>query len=89
MIAPVIDLSSVARQAVSRIDLGGGRGVSSSEFAALRYFALNGTDHRGQSEQSADIGAYIRRHNLRAEAKTNSAPDSPICTWTDYPANAA
>lgn len=60
-----------------------------SEFAALRYFALNGTDHRTHSEQNAAIGAYIRWHNTRAEPKTNFAPDSPIRAWTDYPAKAA
>jgi transposase len=60
-----------------------------SEFAALRYFALNGTDHRSHSEQNAAIGAYIRWHNTRAKPKTNFAPDSPIRTWTDYPAKAA
>ncbi|WP_418960389.1 hypothetical protein [Streptomyces tritici] len=60
-----------------------------SEFAALRYFALNGTDHRGHSEQNAAIGAYIRRRNDRAEPKSNFAPDSPLRTWTRYPAEAA
>lgn len=33
-----------------------------SEFAVLRHFALNGTDHRGRDEQDAAIGADIRRH---------------------------
>ncbi|WP_327276787.1 hypothetical protein OG609_36890 [Streptomyces sp. NBC_01224] len=55
----------------------------------MRYFALNGTDHRSHSEQNAAIGAYIRWHNTRAEPKTNFAPDSPIRTWTNYPAKAA
>jgi hypothetical protein len=31
-----------------------------AEFAALRYFALNGTDHRSHDEQNAAIGAYVR-----------------------------
>ncbi|MGW6788514.1 DUF6292 family protein [Streptomyces chartreusis] len=31
-----------------------------SEFAALRYFALNGTDHRTHDEQNAAIAADIR-----------------------------
>ncbi|MGW0580716.1 transposase [Streptomyces sp. NPDC002920] len=31
-----------------------------SEFAALRYFALNGTDYRTRGEQNAAISAYIR-----------------------------
>jgi len=60
-----------------------------SEFAALRYFALNGTDHRSDAEQNAAINAYIRWHNARAEPKTNFAPDSPIRTWTDYPTKVA
>jgi transposase len=60
-----------------------------SEFAALRYFALNGTDHRSHGEQNAAIGAYIRWRNAHADPKTNFAPDSPIRTWTDYPAKAA
>ncbi|MFB7116021.1 IS630 family transposase [Streptomyces sp. NPDC056291] len=60
-----------------------------AEFAALRYFALNGTDHRSHGEQNAAIAAYVRWHNARAEPKTNFAPDSPIRTWTDYPAKAA
>lgn len=60
-----------------------------AEFAALRYFALNGTDHRSHDEQNAAIAAYVRWHNTRAEPKTNFAPDSPIRSWTDYPAKAA
>lgn len=63
--------------------------LRSESVAALRYFALNGTDHRSHSEQNAAIGAYIRWHNTRAEPKTNFAPDSPIRTWTNYPAKAA
>ncbi|MGW3957384.1 hypothetical protein ACWEKM_42370, partial [Streptomyces sp. NPDC004752] len=51
-----------------------------SEFAALRYFALNGTDHRSHGEQNAAIGAYVRWRNARAEPKTSFAPDSPIRT---------
>ncbi|MEK8174637.1 transposase [Streptomyces sp. M19] len=45
-----------------------------SEFAALRYFALNGTDHRSHGEQNAAIGAYVRWRNARAEPKTSFAP---------------
>ncbi|MFF1605231.1 IS630 family transposase [Streptomyces mirabilis] len=60
-----------------------------SEFAALRYFALNGTDHRTHDEQNAAIAAYIRWHNARAEPKTGFAPESPIRHWTEYPAKAA
>ncbi|MGW0964270.1 transposase [Streptomyces gelaticus] len=60
-----------------------------SEFAALRYFALNGTDHGSHGEQNATIGAYVRWRNARADPKTNFAPDSPIRQWTKYPAKAA
>ncbi|MFF5077035.1 hypothetical protein ACFY36_08285 [Actinoplanes sp. NPDC000266] len=37
-----------------------------AEFAALRYFALNGTDHLSHEEQDAAIGDCIRWHNQRA-----------------------
>ncbi|WP_310725626.1 transposase [Streptomyces sp. N2A] len=60
-----------------------------SEFAALRYFALNGTDHRSHGEQNAAINTYLRWRNQRAEPKTNFAPDSPIRTWTHYSTKAA
>ncbi|MGW7673212.1 hypothetical protein ACWGJX_39875, partial [Streptomyces sp. NPDC054775] len=60
-----------------------------AEFAALRYFALNGTDHRSHDEQNAAIAAYVRWRNTHAEPKTNFAPDSPIRQWTQYPAKAA
>ena len=60
-----------------------------AEFAALRYFALNGTDHRSHTEQNAAIAAYIRWRNTRTGPKTNFATDSPIRTWTQYPANVA
>ncbi|MGV9252328.1 hypothetical protein [Streptomyces sp. NPDC003697] len=60
-----------------------------AEFAALRYFALNGTDHRSHDEQNAAIAAYVGRRNARAAPKTAFAPDSPIRSWTDYPAKAA
>ncbi|MEU2034135.1 transposase [Nocardia amamiensis] len=33
---------------------------SECEFAALRYFALNGTDHRSHGEQDDAISTYIR-----------------------------
>jgi transposase len=60
-----------------------------AEFAALRYFALNGTDHRTHAEQNAAIAAYIRWHNTQAEPKTGFATDSPIRTWTHYPTKVA
>ncbi|WP_218001628.1 hypothetical protein [Microtetraspora malaysiensis] len=49
-----------------------------SEFAALRYHALNGADHRSRDEQNAAIGAYVRWRNARAQPMTNSAASSPI-----------
>ncbi len=57
--------------------------------AALRYFALSGTDHRGHTEQDSVINAHIRWHNTRAKPQTGFATDSPIRTWTPYPAKAA
>nr|WP_307631467.1 IS630 family transposase [Nocardia vaccinii] len=37
------------------------------EFSALRYFALNGTDHRSHGEQDDAVGTYIRWRNQHAE----------------------
>ena len=54
------------------------------EFTALRYFALNGTDHRTHAEQGDAIAAYLRWHNARAQPKRNFAPRSVIRTWTSY-----
>ncbi len=59
-----------------------------AEFAALRYFALNGTDRRSHAEQNAAIAAYVRWRNARARPKTNFAANSPIGTWTSYPVKA-
>ncbi|MEK8110400.1 transposase [Micromonospora sp. M12] len=55
-----------------------------AEFAALRYFALNGTDHRSHDEQDTAIGDYIRWHNQRAKPKTGYATNSKI-RHPDYP----
>jgi transposase len=60
-----------------------------AEFAALCYFALNGTDHRSHAEQNTAIAAYVRRRNARAQPKANFAVGPPIRTWTNYPAKAA
>ncbi|MFC9557840.1 transposase [Rhodococcus sp. NPDC056960] len=38
-----------------------------SEFATLRYFALNETDHRSRAEQNTAIAAYMRWRNARAQ----------------------
>lgn len=37
-----------------------------AEFAAVRYFALGGTDHRSHAEQDAAIGDYIHWRNQRS-----------------------
>ena len=60
-----------------------------SEFAALRYFTLDGTDHRSHTEQNTAIRAYLRWRNARAQPKTGFATDSPIRTWTHYPIKVA
>ena len=60
-----------------------------AEFAALRYVALNGTDHRSHTEQNSAIAGYVRWRNIHAQPKVNFATDSPIRTWTDYPTKAA
>jgi transposase len=60
-----------------------------AEFAALRYFALNGTDHRSHTEQNAAIAGYVRWRNARARPKVNFAVNSSIRTWTDYPVKTA
>jgi transposase len=54
------------------------------EFAALRHFALNGTDHRTHAEQGDAIARYLRWRNARARPKRNFAPNSVIRTWTSY-----
>lgn len=60
-----------------------------SEFAALRYFALGGTDHRSHTEQGEAISDYMRWRNARAIPKRDFAPDSLIRTWTEYKINVA
>ncbi|MEV6212934.1 hypothetical protein [Kitasatospora sp. NPDC051914] len=59
-----------------------------SEFAVLRYFALNGTDHRIHAEVRTRAADHVRRCNAHAEPKTGFAPESPIRRWTE-PAKAA
>ncbi|WP_406045700.1 hypothetical protein OG799_15200 [Micromonospora sp. NBC_00898] len=58
------------------------------EFAAVRYFALNGTDHRTHAERGTAIGAYIRWRNYRAQPKSGFAINSKI-RHPDYPFKAA
>jgi transposase len=48
------------------------------EFAALRYFTLDGSDYPDHAAQQAAIGGYIRWRNQRAMPKTNFAVGSKI-----------
>jgi transposase len=59
------------------------------EFAALRYFALNGTDHHTHAWQGEMIDRYMRWRNARAQPKTSFAAKSVIRTWTGYQTNVA
>ena len=59
------------------------------QFAALRYFALNGTDHRTHAEQGDAIAGHIRWHDARAGPKRDFAANSVIRTWTRYQINVA
>ncbi|WP_240505254.1 IS630 family transposase [Nocardia mangyaensis] len=58
------------------------------EFAALRYFALNGTDHRSHDEQDTAIGNYIRWRNQHAGPIRDFAVGSKI-RHPDYLTNVA
>lgn len=49
-----------------------------AEFAALRYFALNGTDHRSHAEQDEAIAGYIRWRNQHTQPKRGFAVNSKI-----------
>jgi hypothetical protein len=57
-----------------------------TEFAALRYFALNGTDHRSHDEQNAAIAAYVRWRNARQDQLRRRLTDPHL---TSHPAKAA
>jgi len=59
------------------------------EFAALRYFVLNGTDHRTHAWQGEMIDRYMRWRNARAQPKRNFAVGSVIRTWTGYQTDVA
>jgi hypothetical protein len=56
---------------------------------ALRYFALNGTDHRSHTEQNAAIAAYVRWRITRAQPKVTLAVGSSIRPWSNSPVKAA
>src|SRR5699024_5924484 len=49
-----------------------------SEFAAVRYFTLNGSDHRDHATQEGTIGGYIRWRNRAAMPKRHFAIGSKI-----------
>jgi transposase len=49
-----------------------------AEFAALRYFALNGTDHHSHEEQGQAIGDYVRWRNAETQPKQGFAINSKI-----------
>jgi transposase len=57
-----------------------------AEFAALRYYALNGTDHRSHDEQGEAIARYVRWRNARARPKRGFAINSKIRS-PDWQAN--
>lgn len=58
------------------------------EFTALRYFALDGTDHRSHTEQDHALGDYIRWRNQKAMPKRHLAVNSNI-RRQDYLPNVA
>ncbi|MGY2093171.1 transposase [Nocardia gipuzkoensis] len=58
------------------------------EFAALRYFALNGTDHRSHGQQDDAIGTYVRWRNQHAGPVRDFAVGSKI-RHPDYLPNVA
>jgi transposase len=48
-----------------------------AEFAALRYFARGGTDHRSHDEQNAAIAAYVRWRNPEPSPRPTSPSTHP------------
>ena len=59
-----------------------------SEFTALRYFTLDGSDYPSHTAQEAAIAGYIRWHNKRARPKRRFAIDSKV-RRPDYLPNVA
>jgi hypothetical protein len=59
-----------------------------SEFTALRYFTLDGSDYPSHSAQEAAIAGYIRWANRHARPKRRFAPESKI-RRPDYLPNVA
>jgi transposase len=59
-----------------------------SEFTALRYFTLDGSDYPSHAAQEATIAGYIRWRNKQAQPKLHFAVDSKI-RRPDYLPNVA
>ena len=59
-----------------------------SEFTALRYFTLDGSDYPSHTDQEAAIAGYLRWRNRRAQPKRHFAIDSKI-RRPDYLPNVA
>jgi transposase len=59
-----------------------------SQFTALRYFTLDGSDYPSHTAQEASIAGYIRWHNRHAKPKRRFAIDSKI-RRPDYLPNVA
>lgn len=53
-----------------------------AQFTALRYFALDGTDHRSHREQGSMIRRYIIWRNRHTETP-GYANSSPVPTWPE------
>lgn len=49
-----------------------------SEFAAVRYFTLDGSDYPDRATQEASVGGYLRWKNRHALPKTNFAIGSKV-----------
>lgn len=59
-----------------------------SEFTALRYFTLDGSDYPTHTAREAAIAGYLRWHNKNARPKRRFAIDSKI-RRPDYLPNVA
>jgi hypothetical protein len=59
-----------------------------SEFTALRYFTLDGSDYPSHAAQERAIAGYLRWRNKHAKPKRRFAVDSKI-RRPDYLANVA
>ncbi|MFR9803664.1 helix-turn-helix domain-containing protein [Pseudonocardia sp. RS010] len=59
-----------------------------SEFTALRYFTLDGSDYPSHAAQEAAIAGYVRWANRHARPKRHFAPESKI-RRPDYLPNVA